>query len=143
MCSFLSRSLLDESVPAAPCPGAGSSSLTSTLSWLRRSSDHLSSSPHDLHLSFFFFTAYFYSNCFTASSLTPLRFQLFVFLESLNFVLCFLCPHRYCRRVLPVGDWWSLVSEEVLRLMLDGSVKLAIISTAWIETVEQKHHLGM
>lgn len=46
-------------------------------------------------------------------------------------------------RVLPVGDWLELVSGEVLRLMPDGSVKLAIISTAWIETQEQKHHVGM
>lgn len=33
-------------------------------------------------------------------------------------------------RVLPVGDWLELVCGEVLRLMLDGSVKLAIITTA-------------
>lgn len=53
--------------------------------------------------------------------------------------LCLLIAERHAlvshhtgiaRRVLPVGDWLELVSGEVLCLMLDGSVKLAIISTA-------------
>lgn len=44
---------------------------------------------------------------------------------------------------LPVGDWLKLVSRELQRLMLDGSAKLAIISPAWTETQEQKHHIGM
>lgn len=94
---------------------------------------------------FWVFTVYFYACSFMASSLpyrTFSRETCSLFFSAERHAL--VSPHTgIAGRVLPAGDWLELVSREVFRLMPDGSVKLAIISTAWIKTQEQKHHIGM
>lgn len=114
-------------------PGAGSSSRTSTLRSGYCCLESISS-PLDLHLSF---SSESSQSIFIPTVLWPL-----LFLTTLSVTkpaLCFL-PLNVMRMFLPApvslggaspaGDWLELVSGEVFRLMPDGSVKLAIISTA-------------
>ena len=97
--------------------------------------DHLRSSPLDLHLSFstlFFFTAQFYG-LFSSSLHFQSQNLLFVFYRWAS-CACF-STNPYCGESFACG--LELVSGEVLRLMQDGSGKLAIISAAWIQVQEQ------
>lgn len=129
-------------------PGAGSSSHTSTLraGYCRPESI---SPPLLLIYTCLFLSVFLYSPFFMPTVLRPL-----LFLATLSVAKPALCvlivvalvsPHKpvslgeFCLQV----TGWSWFLEKCFRLMLDGSVKLAIISTAWIETQEQKHHFGM
>lgn len=129
-----------------PCcdPGAGSSSCTGTLRagycCLKSISTPLPLIYTCLFLqslySLFFF---FYALCFIASSCyTFSRQTCSLSFYRFNVMLLFLTTPvslgEFCLQVTS----WSWFSGEVLRLMLDCSVKLAIISTAWIQTQEEK-----
>lgn len=126
-------------------PGAGSSSCTS---WEGADYCHLQSISAHLPmiytcLSFWVFTACFYTCCFTAC---PLPHYAFVHKPAFCFLLLNVM-HSFLPTPVLLGEFhlrltgWSWFVKKCL--MLDDSVKLAIISTAWIETQEQKHCVGM
>lgn len=125
-------------------PGAGSSSRTSTLRAGYCGPESISAPLPLIYTCLFLQSLYSLFLCPLFYDLSPssLHFQsqnlLFVFVFFIAERHALVSPHTgIAGRVLPVGDWSEQVSGEVLRLMLSGSFKSVIISTAWIETREQ------